>query len=227
MLLIDEPGAAPGDADALIEEARRRTRKRRRRIAVVLVIAAAGVAYLLGGGGASRTGGGQSHVGGSAVSIAFSDGHFSAGGMPVGIALRLGPGGHRGATAYFRYGASYVIDDDVPGRGERVLVRWDSAPADRDTAGRITVAIVGPGVAAVRAAGYGTFSAHHVSGLPAAYKAVVFYYTERPALASERSRTRQRLARLARAQAHALAQLPALTPLSAAGTPMASASSDY
>jgi photosystem II stability/assembly factor-like uncharacterized protein len=58
MLLIDEPRTSPGDADALIEEARKRTRRRRRRVAVVLTVTAAGIAYLLGGGGggSGRTG---------------------------------------------------------------------------------------------------------------------------------------------------------------------------
>ena len=51
MLLSDEPRTAPGELDALIEEARQRTRKRRRRIAVVLLVAAAGVTYLVGSGG--------------------------------------------------------------------------------------------------------------------------------------------------------------------------------
>lgn len=219
MLLTDEPRTTSGELDALIEEARKRTRKRRSRIALVFVIATGGVAYLLSGGG-SATGGRRSHAGGSPVRVAFSDAHYSASGMPIGISLRLAPGGHGGATAYFRYDGGYVIDNKVPGRGARVLVRWDSAPADRNTPGRVMVAIVGPGVAAVRAGGYGTFKARHVSGLPIAYKAVVFYYPKWPALDSLRARTRRGLLQLVRAQSHALAQLPRLvplTPLNAAG----------
>src|ERR1019366_3741333 len=103
-----------------------------------------------------------------------------------------------GATAYFQYAGSLVVDHDVPDSGRRVLVRWSSEPAARDTPGRVMVAIVGPGVAGVRAAGYGTFRAHHVGGLPAGYKAVVFYYAKWPAAATERARTRQGLEQLAR-----------------------------
>ncbi len=87
-----------------------------------------------------------------------------------------------------------------------MLVRWSSEPAARDTPGRVMVAIVGPGVAGVRAAGYGTFRAHHVGGLPAGYKAVVFYYAKWPAAATERVRTRQGLEQLARR----IEQLPRL-----------------
>jgi len=108
-------------------------------------------------------------------------------GLPIGISLRLASPVDGGDTAYFRYDRGYVIDNDVPGRGARVLVRWAGAPADRDTPGLVLAAIVGPDVAAVRAGVYGTFKAEHVNGLPRAYKAVVFYYPAWPALASERA----------------------------------------
>jgi hypothetical protein len=77
-------------------------------------------------------------------------------------------------------------------------------------------AIVGPGVASVRAASDGTFAAHHVTGLPAGYKAIVFYYPKWPALASLRPRTVPNRERYIRA----LEQLPrlvSLTPLNASG----------
>ena len=60
------PGAMPGEAQALIEEARRRARRRRHRgaAAVALLLTAAAVGYAVGGGGASadrpRAGDGRS-----------------------------------------------------------------------------------------------------------------------------------------------------------------------
>lgn len=113
-----------------------------------------------------------------------------------------------------------------PGSGPRVLVRWGSAPADRDTPGRIMVAIVGPGVAAVRAAGYGTFNARHVGGLPAGYKAVVFYYPKWPADANAPPTTQPGIERVIRR----LEQLPSLvplTPLNSAGKATAAAATNY
>ena len=140
-------------------------------------------------------------------------------------ARRLATSSQGGATAYFQYAGSLVVDHDVPDSGRRVLVRWSSEPAARDTPGRVMVAIVGPGVAGVRAAGYGTFRAHHVGGLPAGHKAVVFYYAKWPAAATERARTRQGLEQLAR-RIEQLPRLVPLTPLNAAGKPTAPAATN-
>src|SRR5579863_5339397 len=54
--LLRGPGAIPGGAQALIEEARRRARRRRHRGAATaaLLLAAATAGYAVGGGGASR-----------------------------------------------------------------------------------------------------------------------------------------------------------------------------
>ena len=140
--------------------------------------------------------------------------------MPMSIGLTVSPR-PGGATASFQYNGSHTLDNNVPARGPRVLVRWDTSPRDTSTPGRIMAAIVGPGVAAVRTGSYGTFDAHHVNGLPPGYQAVVFYYPGFPALASVHARTQQELEQLIRKLRLLQRRVP-LTPLNARGRATAS-----
>ena len=206
----------------VIEDARARQRRLRRRGAVAALGGAALVALIIGLSGGGGASGGHARGAGEPLRITFANGQFFAAGLPIMIAFT--PGGYNGGgVAYFRYHGSFVVDDGAAGGGAagggaRVLVRWESLPADRDTPGLIMVAIVGHGVAAAHAAGVGTFTARHVTGLPAGYRAVVFYYPHRPALASVRNilAYRQRGA--------ALGRLVPFTPLDATGQPTAAPS---
>jgi len=173
----------------------------------------------LGGGGHDRGGERAERGHGHVVRVAFAGQQFSADGRPVQIALGLGQGE---AEASFAYDGSYVEDNNVPGRGPRVLVRWDAQPASNSTPGRIMVAIVGPGVAAVRAPGIGTLKVRHVNGIPAGYGAIVFDYTKFPAAAT----IRHIVGGIVQYQ-HGVAELSRvvpLTPLNAAGRATAPAS---
>ena len=214
------------DIDAgVIEEARRRQRRQWGIAAVAVLMAAAALAavavWLVGGGVGGS--GQRSQSSGPPVRITFADDRFAANRMPIGIALALDPAKPGSAQAYFDYDGDTAIDNDVPGSGARVLVRWDAAPADPSTPGRIIFAIVGPGVAAVRDGNYGTFTAHHLDGLPPGYKAVVFYYSHWPSAASQYAPFPQGVQR----STHQLQQLPRsvpLTPLSATGAATAAPS---
>jgi hypothetical protein len=168
-------------------------RRWRVRASLVVVLAglAAAVTLMFGGGG-----------GRSLLSVRFTDRSFTVGGLPMRVGLNA-----RTATADFSYDGGSVVDDGVPTRGARVLATWTSAPADRETRGVIIAAIVGPGTAGVRANGLGAFLAHHVTGLPSGYKAVVFVDPQFPALASVHARTVRQLAVLARGRGRQLEML--------------------
>ncbi len=197
----------------VIDDARERSgRERRRAIAafLVLLLIAAVVSFVLAASGGST----------GPTRVVFADGRFSAAGMAMSIRLTVSPK-PGGATASFQYNGSHTLDNNVPARGPRVLVRWDTSPRDTATPGRIMAAIVGPGVTAVRAGDYGTFDAHHVSGLPPGYRAVVFYYPGFPALASVHARTRQGLDPLIRKLELLQRRVP-LSPLNASGRATAS-----
>jgi hypothetical protein len=206
----------------VIDDARERHGRERRRVILVAALLAIAIVVPVA---VAASGGGPSG-GGEPTTVSFAGDHFSAGGMPASITLTVYPV-PGGATASFRYDGSYVIDDNVPARGPRVLVRWDSRPPARSTRGRFMFAIVGPGVAAVRAGRYGVFKTEHVDDLPPGYKTVVFYYPNSPALAREHARTRQGMMRVTRQitrRETLLPRLVPLTPLNAAGKATAAGS---
>ncbi|MGD0455186.1 MAG: hypothetical protein ABSB69_16485 [Solirubrobacteraceae bacterium] len=179
MALITEPRAADGPDAGVIEEARRRQRRRRAAgIAFVALAAIVAAALWIGGG----SGGGSSASGERVpterpLKLALVRGRAFIGGQPapigmepslqagnVGVCITIaGQGG--GCN-----GPPPTATDPIYGGGNGVDIEEKVGPR-----GEIDALFTGPGVAAVRVAHLGTFTAHHVAGFSAATKEVVFY----------------------------------------------------
>ena len=173
------PAEVPTDLEqGVIEEARRRQR-RRRATGTVLGIAAMVVAIsalLIGGGrkGGSEVTGEPSSA--RPLKLTFAHGRAFIGGEPAPIAmepsLQAGNVGvcitiaDQGGTCN---GPPPTAADPVYGSGG-LTVEEKVGPR-----GEIDALFTGPGVAAVRVAHLGTFTARHAAGFSAATKEVVFY----------------------------------------------------
>ena len=176
MALSTEPRPADGPDAGVIEEARRRQQRRRSAGIAFGVLAAvvAGALWLGGGGGSSARS--EPGAGSRSLKLSLVHGRVYVGGRPapvsiepslqagnVGVCISVaGQGGSCNGppptvTDPMYGGGGYTAEEKVGPRGE------------------IDAVFTGPGVAAVRVAHVGTFTAHRVAGLPAAVKEVVFY----------------------------------------------------
>jgi hypothetical protein len=161
----------------VIQEARRR--QHRRRATVIAFGAAAAVlagALSIDGSGGGSSASGELGAGARALKLTLVHGRVFIGGQPapvsiepslqagnVGVCISIaGEGGSCNGppptVADPMYGGDgYTAEEKVGPRGE------------------VDALFTGPGVAAVRVAHLGTFTAHRVAWLPAAVKEVVFY----------------------------------------------------
>jgi hypothetical protein len=174
---IDAGVAPPVEIDAgVIEEARRRQRRRRATgIAFAVVAAIVAGALWVGGGGGGATGKrapterpqkltfvhGRAFIGGKPAPIGMEP-SLQAGNVGVCITI-AGQGGTCN-------GPPPTTADPVYGGSDGFGVEEKVGPA-----GEIDALFTGPGVAAVRVAHLGTFTARHAAGFSAATKEVVFY----------------------------------------------------
>lgn len=191
MALIAEPGVAGGTASGrgtpppaeggVIEEARRRRRRRRAlgftfaAIAVTVAI----VAWLTGGDG--RRGGWVSAAGrgakaaGRGAKLTLVHGEALSDGRPaiVGLAPSLQAGNVGVCMAVV---SSEDCNGPPPTRRDPVYGAAGFSPEEAvGPGGEIDAVFTGPGVAAIRVAHLGTFTARAVAGLPKGTKEVAFY----------------------------------------------------
>ncbi len=178
MALIAEPRPADGPDAGVIEEARRRQRRRRAAgIAFGAVAAIVAAALWIGGGSGGSGTAGEAPAPGRPLKLTLVHGQAFLGGRPapvamepslqagnVGVCIRIADqgGGCNGppptaADPIYGGGDGFNVEEKVEPRGE------------------IDALFTGPGVAAVRVAHLGTFTAHHVAGFSSATKEVVFY----------------------------------------------------
>lgn len=171
-----EPERAPTGLDAgVIEEARRRQRRRRRGLAAVVAGGAALVASIaaLGGGGH----GGASSVAlrpASPARMTFVDGRPYFDGRPflVAVTPALQPG-IVGLCVTVKGGGS--CNGAYPGPGLPLYSGGSQVELRVGPGGEVDYELAGPGVAAVRVPGLGTFAVHRSAALPAGDGLAVFY----------------------------------------------------
>ena len=212
--------ATVGRQEVSLEDTRKRRHRYRLRFYVATLAAIIIPVLVLAGGGLGTTGG-RAHGAEGRPPIQLGGGHISVDGKPITVSLSLARTSGADATAWIRWFGGFSIDSRVPASGARVLVAWSLVPRGRTTPGLIIVAIVGPGVAAIRMAHAGTFTTHHVNGLPRGYGASAFYYPGFPSEAAMGvGRTLPNFGRVSRRRERLLEDLPRLNPLSAKGAPI-------
>jgi hypothetical protein len=153
-------GAVDDIEGGVIEEARDRQRDRRRRLAVVLAggIAVALALALAHSGGGGSPAGGRSRIPGDPLRPTFTGGRPYVNGLPFQLAVSPSLQAGNVGLCVAAQGHGTSCDGPYTGPGRPVLgVEGFSSEAQVGPRGEIDFTLTGPGVAAVRVEGLGTF----------------------------------------------------------------------